>query len=495
MYKVPKNGNATTIFCGSMWIGGLDIGGNLHTAATTYRQNGVDFWPGPVMDSANYSPLQDTLWNKLYRINKSTIDSFRSGLFGNVIPASILDWPGNGNTSLGEMPQLAPYVDANKNGVYDPVTNGTVSDYPLIRGDQAMYMIYNDDRTAHTESGGAKFGIEIHLMAYQFASADIAVNEATFLHYDIYNRSNNNYHNVYIGNWLNTDIGLAGPSYDGCDTLNNFWYAYNKDSVNTSSIASDSSYYYGATPPAQALAYLCDTMKHFMFYNNDFTVKGNPVNDAMYYNYLKSEWGDSSHVTYGGNGYKSSGVKTNYMMSGSPVTGSGWSEITDTAPAGDERGISSIGPINLNKGGSKSLDVALVFAMNPKPGPKANLQSVALLESYVADVKNFYNNESYGCDTGLVGIHEISSSEVKENIQVFPNPGKGIFNLKCNTQNLKLCTVDVYNMLGEKVYSNQLSTFNSQFSIDLSGRPAGVYLYRVVSANGQAIASGKLVIE
>jgi hypothetical protein len=90
-YRVPKDSLTTTIFCGALWVGGFDAGHQLHIAAQTYHQNGTDFWPGPMMDSINYSTHQDSLWDHVWLIYKSTIDSFREGKFGTNIPVSILN--------------------------------------------------------------------------------------------------------------------------------------------------------------------------------------------------------------------------------------------------------------------------------------------------------------------------------------------------------------------------------------------------------------------
>jgi hypothetical protein len=54
--------------------------------------------------------------------------------------------------------------------------------------------------------------------------------------------------------------------------------------------------------------------------------------------------------------------------------------------------------------------------------------------------------------------------------------------------------VEVYDILGEKVYSqfnNQQTTFN----IDLSNQPNGVYFYRVISEDGNLFGEGKLIIQ
>jgi hypothetical protein len=487
-YRVPKTGSACSIFCGSLWIGGIDAGKQLHTAAETYYQNGTDFWPGPIMDSSNYSTHQDTIWDKIYTMYKSTVDSFKSGLFGKNIPRSILDWPGDGDVSLGEMQHLAPYADISKSGYYNPGKG----DYPLIRGDEAAYMIYNDARGAkHTETGGMKFGIEVHLMAYQFKNVDTAINEATFLHYDIYNRSQTIYDSVYAGNWVDMDIGNGGDDYIGCDSSNNYWYCYNGEAVDpggSGQFAGEIGYL--SIPPAQAVVYLCDTMKYFMYYNNDFTVQGNPTKSSAYYDYLKGHWQNNFPMTYGGNGYDSTGTPTNYMFSGNPATGQGWSEVSVKDPYGDRRGISSVGPFTLTPGTCKSVDVALVFAQNMHPGPTANLQSVTLLNGYVTDVKNFYNSQSYGCDTGLLAVNEVKPNMVSA--VVYPNPSNGKFNVQLSETSSQL-SVEVYNVLGEKVLS-QLSTVNYPLSIDLSSQPTGIYLYRVTNKDGAPIASGKLVI-
>src|ERR1051325_1496861 len=47
-YEIPKGGGAHSVFAGSLWIGGVDAGGQLKVAAMTYRQTGNDYWPGPL---------------------------------------------------------------------------------------------------------------------------------------------------------------------------------------------------------------------------------------------------------------------------------------------------------------------------------------------------------------------------------------------------------------------------------------------------------------
>jgi len=141
VYEVPVGGGANTVFAGATWIGGLDTAGTLHVAAQTYRQTGNDFYPGPVMNTSSYSPATDAQWNKVWKISKTTIDSFilwyaNPSIYpGYTVPSIITNWPSNGDVPSGQAAVLAPFVDVNANGFYDPASG----DYPCIKGDQALF--------------------------------------------------------------------------------------------------------------------------------------------------------------------------------------------------------------------------------------------------------------------------------------------------------------------------------------------------------------------
>jgi hypothetical protein len=93
---------------------------------------------------------------------------------------------------------------------------------------------------------------------------------------------------------------------------------------------------------------------------------------------------------------------------------------------------------------------------------------------------------------GVESIKEIESKNLST--ALFPNPNNGRFTIELQGVRDKE-QVEIYNMLGEKVYSQSFSTLHSQFSIDLGGKSPGVYLYRLVSETGAQIANGKFVIE
>lgn len=64
----------STIFSSSLWLGGLDeSGGALKVAALTYRQSGVDFWPGPINDKTQSTNLtQCNNYDRHWKVNRVT---------------------------------------------------------------------------------------------------------------------------------------------------------------------------------------------------------------------------------------------------------------------------------------------------------------------------------------------------------------------------------------------------------------------------------------
>ncbi len=92
----------------------------------------------------------------------------------------------------------------------------------------------------------------------------------------------------------------------------------------------------------------------------------------------------------------------------------------------------------------------------------------------------------------LQGIKEVKTNS--EEVSVYPNPNNGIFQLGFRQQLSANSYIEVYNMLGEKVYSQYQLINASNYQIDLSSQPNGVYFYSVRTAAGDMIGSGKLVI-
>jgi hypothetical protein len=110
---------------------------------------------------------------------------------------------------------------------------------------------------------------------------------------------------------------------------------------------------------------------------------------------------------------------------------------------------------------------------------------------YVDDV--IVTTDSNYADS-VMAVNELRTKS--EEVSVYPNPGNGVFTVSIKNEKLKIKNlVEVYNMLGEKVYSNPFITQNSKFKIDITGNPAGVYLYRITDEEGNLVSTGKLIID
>ncbi|HTA82558.1 MAG TPA: T9SS type A sorting domain-containing protein [Bacteroidia bacterium] len=87
------------------------------------------------------------------------------------------------------------------------------------------------------------------------------------------------------------------------------------------------------------------------------------------------------------------------------------------------------------------------------------------------------------------GVKRLSD---KYSVNIYPNPSKGITTIQLSGVNCQ-SSIEIYNMLGEKIYTSKLNPTNTQ--INLSNNPNGIYLYRLLTETGGLISTGKIVIQ
>jgi hypothetical protein len=274
-YEIPKGSGRHSLYVGNLWIAGREAQTQtLKVAAQRYRTGGVDFWTGPLdkLGTASIDAETCDLYDQMWMISRQEVEKFKlcgcgtstdPACDGYTIPQSILKWPGN------PMPQsngqhlimenmLAPFYDADSNGIYDP----TNCEYPLydldgtmdcnknrsalLYGDFTLWWVFNDKGNIHGESQTTAIGLEVRAQAFGFSTND-EINNMTFYNYQIINRGTTTLQQCYFGVNTDADIGGAKDDYTGCDVERGFGYMYNADNIDETM---GGELGYGENPPA-----------------------------------------------------------------------------------------------------------------------------------------------------------------------------------------------------------------------------------------------------
>lgn len=283
-YEVPKTedfSGPNAIYAGGLWLGGLSSAGQLRIAAVLYRQDGNDFWPGPLstVDASVASEVCND-YDKFYTTTRAQAEAHIAwwncsgdpdcinGLFPNgySVPTTFVNWPATGDPEAGQDLYLAPFFDMDENGEYDPFS-GDYPDYgfeqtvedcknklredpvPLF-GDYNIFWIFNDKGDAHTETQGQPIGLEVRAQAFAFSSNN-EVNNMTFYNYTVINWASQTLTETYFGHFVDPDLGCADDDFAGCDVRRGLGYVYNWQDVDVG--CNGSVGYGGPSPPPPAI--------------------------------------------------------------------------------------------------------------------------------------------------------------------------------------------------------------------------------------------------
>lgn len=370
-YEIPKvqTGQIAkhSLFAGALWIGGV-TNGNLRLAAQTYRQRGNDFYPGPLsIGAASISADRCSQMDYISKVTLSEIEFFRTQEDYSNPSEEFLKWP-RGNPELGEALDIAPYVNVDNVPGYDP----TQGDYPSFEmnnpqniPDMMLFMVYNDKGNIHSETEGLPIGLELQTTCFAYSTND-EVNNMTFYRTIVINRGNETIDSCVFGQWVDPDLGNYTDDYVECDVNRNLGICYNGDDNDEGILG------YGLNPPSVGVNFFEGPKREdgteigltkFVYYNNDFSVQGNPRTPGHFWGYLNGRWTDGAPITYGGQG-RGGADTASFMFPGStdPAGRPLWTERTAGNPPADRRFLQTAGSFTLLPGATNRVVVAVVWA-------------------------------------------------------------------------------------------------------------------------------------
>jgi hypothetical protein len=495
-----------------LWLSATDASGSLCVAAQQYRQGGRDFQPGPISNNPNAR----SNYNRVWKINKTMVDSFANGLYSGLVPAPIADWPAHGDTAQGESFYIAPFVDVNGNGYYNPLTDG---DYPCILGDQAIFYVFNDD-TTHTQSSATSLGIEVLAMAYGYSDNSF-LDSIVFLEYTLRSKKKE-LKDFRVAAMADFDIGNSLDDICGTFVDQNTIIGYNSDADDEGALG------FGNNPPATGLTVLSGIQANWfdaldndkdgcvdgvrdangvcqpidsannvieswrlsssMHYNNTASVSGNPSDAQDYVNYMASLWKDGSNLVIenpsgfmdpaNGDGFISSGAGTptlfaypgnTFDTTGAflPTSPTNWFESPDNR--NDKRMLAGLGIRDtLSVGDELQVRFALFMTRDTN-----NTNSYDVAGAMATKINQFQEPTPSCASAGLINI--VENEELAEFV-VYPNPANN--ELRIVSRKLASKRGEIYNINGQRI-----KTFSMDESgiaeLNISYLPTGLYVVKI----------------
>lgn len=465
-FYAPQNNSIYCRFSSSINFSGLDNQNNLRVCIGEYNEYSTDYQTGIISNDQSFNYKQK--YNRVWCLTKNKIEEHIQNytLPNYIIDSTLILWPCNGDTTKGELFQMADFKDLNNNSIYEPL----LGEYPLINGDKCIYFIINDKYKKNTH-GGLNIGLEIHVMAYAYENIN---NKATynsqFVEFTIYNRSNINYNDFIISMLDDIDLGLHLDDYNGCDTILNLAFGYNSSAFDLNSTNS-----YGNFPPATGLLFLNNKIESFFVSDNEDNL---PNLNIEYQNVFNGKFKNGNNIYYGGNGVFGNPGVTNTIVKkmyyGNIMDSTQWSEYSAKNISGDRKYYISTLPKNFASNEKIKFDVALIFAQDSSLN---HLQNVGLLKQYAQSIKEFYQ---------VIGKEEIEKPQ--NNIKIYPNPTMDKFYFN-NVNDNELYNIKVYNLSGKILM--QKKSVKSYTPIDISHLEKGIYLIHF--SNNKNSFSSKLI--
>lgn len=432
-YNVPKNQLAHAIYQIQLQFVGRDEDGNLRAAVNSWFEN--NWSSGPVRDDYTIP-----FYNSMMCIERNQIETHidQFGQPGYSIPPEINLWPAHGTIEHGEAANLAPFVDVNNNGIYEP----ELGEYPCIKGDQMCYLIMNNANPNQTAEFIQNTGIECHIRVYQFAHSVPAINESTFFDITVINRSNTDYSEFLLGLNVDGDLGYASDDYLGTDTLTSTLYFYNGDAYDESA---DGFIGYGDHPPAIGVTSLSAPLAVTYHHSTGF------ISNAL----------QLYHILTGKNPMGAPRAQI-FEFPASSLNAQTEVELNNTP--GDRSAYLGVPSVELPSGSSFTWKFAVTYGQHTSD--EHVFSSVPVMLENTAAVRQFES----GLDScAVISTASLESVPSFSEPRVYPNPVRN----ELTIQGAEHTKVTLTNLTGQQLHEVVVSS--SFETIDLSSLPDGIY--------------------
>jgi hypothetical protein len=417
-----------------------------------------------------------------------------------VMPFGIREWPAHGDTSMGQAANLAPFIDVNANGVYEPL----LGDHPIIYGDRCVLNLFHQNPMSGN-FGLLPYKMECYQYYYVYDCDTSELMQNTIFVNQRYRMLDGELTDAVAGVYVDYDIGNFSDDYIGTNVDLGMIYGYNGD-LNDESNGGQPGY--GLFPPASGMMILrgskleADQQDNSIGIGTNESINGCGFGDGIIDNeYLTLEASirfqnfpdPIENFPYLFQGADASGtfpqvnsVDVRYAFFGSsdPSFYGSWGQdhgnnytetIAGNSP-GERRMYGFTGKTNLISSDPEKNTYEIVTAyITAMDSITPNADVLSKLFNFGTQLKTLYNNGSNLCGTILAPNAAIPETKMNT-IQLYPNPTEGIIHI-VNSEGAIGMELILLNSQGLILERTTIHESESTFS--LQNYPSGLYLIRI----------------
>jgi hypothetical protein len=499
------------VYQAGLWLGGINEEGNLFVADT--RDGGL---PGPQLEFPGSGQTEIIPYNKVWTVTAEEIadhiaDFEDNGVIDNP-QVAVFGWPGRGNPFFNDYypdivlnqttVQYAQFLDVNGTATYEP----DQGEYPIlgIRGcyegipiiPTAMHWTMFSILDSNTDS--VIIDVAMTLFYFGCEEEEHPLSNTMFVQYTLFNGLKS-HTDVYLGQFLDPDLGCPFDDYSGSFPERHTAYVYNAD--NNDEACNDLPGF-GENPPVFAadvyrgpLNIANDTIVESPLssiisfnngsINNPSPATADPNNVSEYYNYLQGLWRDGSPLTIGGDGYDGD-EETSFSFPGLPEENGQWTEFQENNTPGDRRLLLNFGPFNLVPGAVNEF----ISSFSVYAGEGNHIEKVTATRDQIDELQAYFDycfdiENAVGLPPCTLVLTDIEDQQLPhESILLFPNPANEKVEIRAEKP---VSRVWIVNATGQQLYHGVDTTIN------VAHLPVGIYFVGI-EIDGK-VNTQKLVIK